>query len=79
MLKQSRKLKHVLVLYNKTGIINTKLFGKHVLPFWYKNQEDHYRFLVTCDGASGHNYRKAKKIARKNQTENEEILYIPTQ
>ena len=78
MLKQSRKLKHVLVLYNKTGIINTKLFGKHVLPFWFKNQEDHYRFLVTCDGASGHNYHKARKIAREIYNENENLCNIPT-
>ena len=79
MLKKIRKLEDVLVLYNKSGNINITLFGKHVLPFWFKNQEDRYRFLVTCDGASGHNYHEARKLARKNQTENEQILNIPTQ
>ena len=65
MLKKIRKLEDVLVLYNESGNINITLFGKHVLPFWFKNQEDHYRFLVTCDGASGHNYYQARKIARE--------------
>ena len=62
---KSRKIEDVLVLYNKTGNINTELFGKHVLPFWFKNHEDHYRFLVTCDGASGHNYHNARRISRE--------------
>ena len=65
MLKQSRKLDDVLVLYNETGNINITLFGEHVLPFWFKNYEDRYRFLVTCDGASGHDYYQARKIARE--------------
>lgn len=37
LLKKSRKLGEVLVLYNDSGNINIGLFGKHVLPFWFEN------------------------------------------
>ena len=60
----SRKLGHVLILYNKSGNINQELFGKFVLPFWFKNLKDHNRYLVTCDGASGHSYHISREIAK---------------
>ena len=64
LLLNSRELGHVLILYNKTGNINQELFGKFVLLFWFKDLKDHHRYLVTCDGASGHSYNISRKIAK---------------
>ena len=50
-----------------------------MLPFWFKKQTDHERFLVTCDGASGHDYHNCRQIAKEKLRENNEQIYIPKQ
>jgi hypothetical protein len=54
MLKQSRENGYIFVLYNESGNNNQELQGRFIYPFWFKNQKDYKRILLTYDNASAH-------------------------
>ena len=77
MLKQSRENGYIFVLYNESGNNNQELQGRFIYPFWFKNQKDYKRILLTYDNASAHTFGKVMKHAKKELEERDIDNLIP--
>ena len=77
MLKQSRENGYIFVLYNESGNNNQELQGRFIYPFWFKNQKDYKRILLTYDNASAHTFKKVMLHAKKELEEKKIDNLIP--